>query len=129
VERVIGPDSTILVDYMLNRMVGLVKNLVVDPERMKENLGMTGGLFFSQELLLRLAKKGMSREEAYALVQGHAMEVWRGEEDLFSRVREDPRVRECMEEEEIREVFSVDRYTRHVDRIFERIFGPGKDAR
>ncbi len=128
VERVIGPDSTLLVDFMLHRMAGLVKNLQVDSDRMKENLGVTGGLFFSQELLLRLAKKGKSREEAYTLVQGHAMAVWAGEGDLLSRVLADPSILECMEVEEIRDVFRVDRYTRHVDRIFERIFGPGKDG-
>jgi adenylosuccinate lyase len=129
VERVIAPDSTILVDFMLHRMIGLVKDLQVDPDRMKTNLGMTGGLFFSQELLLRLARKGMSREEAYALVQGHAMEVWKGKGDLLSRVREDPRIRECLEDEEIQDVFRVERYTRHVDRIFDRVFGTEGDGR
>jgi len=123
VERVIAPDSTILVDFMLHRMIGLVKNLQVDPVRMEANLGMTGGLFFSQELLLRLAKKGMSREEAYALVQGHAMEVWKGKGDLLGLVVGDPRIREFLEEAEIQDVFRVDRYTRHVDRIFDRVFG------
>ena len=119
----IAPDSTILVDFMLHRMIGLVKNLQVDPDRMEANLGMTGGLFFSQELLLRLAKKGMSREEAYALVQGHAMEAWKGKGDLLGLVRDDPRIRECLEDAEIQDVFRVDRYTRHVDRIFDRVFG------
>jgi len=124
VERVIAPDSTILVDFMLHRMLRLVKNLQVDPDRMKANLGLTGGLFFSQELLLRLAKKGMSREEAYALVQGHAMEAWRGRGDLASLVRGDARIREFLEDVEIQDVFRVDRYTSHVDRIFDRVFGP-----
>jgi adenylosuccinate lyase len=127
VERVIAPDSTILVDFMLHRMMGLVKHLEVDPARMEANLGMTGGLFFSQELLLRLAKKGMSREEAYEAVQQHAMDVWEGKGDLFSRVSGDPRISEHLAQEEIRDVFRVDRYTRHVDRIFNRVFGVDED--
>jgi adenylosuccinate lyase len=124
VERVIAPDSTILVDFMLHRMIGLVKNLRIDPERMEANLAMTGGLFFSQELLLCLTRKGMSREEAYRLVQGHAMKAWKGKGELLSLVRADPRIRELLDEAEIQEVFQVGRYTRHVDRIFDRVFGP-----
>ena len=123
VERVIAPDSTILVDFMIHRMLRLMKNLRIDPDRMEANLGMTGGLFFSQELLLRLARKGMSREEAYRLVQGHAMDVWNGKGDLLSLVRADPRIGEVLGDAEIRDVFHVDRYTRHVDRIFDRVFG------
>lgn len=128
VERVIAPDSTILVDYMLHRMLRLVRGLRVDADRMKANLGMTAGLFYSQELLVRLARRGMSREEAYSIVQGHAMEVWEGKGDLLSLVREDPRIRSFLEEAEILEVFCVDRYTRHVDRIFDRVFGPEQAA-
>jgi len=124
VERVIGPDSTILVDFMLHRMIRLLKDLRVDPSRMQENLALTGGLFFSQELLVRLAKKGMSREEAYEIVQGHAMEVWKSKGAMLSRVREDPRIRALLDESEIEDVFRVDRYMHHVDGIFDRVFGP-----
>jgi adenylosuccinate lyase len=124
VERVIAPDSTILVDFMLDRMTRLLKNLQVDPVRMRANLDLTGGLFFSQELLLRLTQKGMSREEAYGLVQGHAMNSWEGKGDLFSLVLRDSRIVEILGEEEIRDTFRVDRYTREVDRIFGRVFGP-----
>ena len=124
VERVIGPDSTILVDFMLHRMIRLLKDLRVDPSRMQENLALTGGLFFSQELLVRLAKKGMSREEAYEIVQGHAMEVWESKGELLSRVREDSRIRALLDESEIEDVFRVDRYMHHVDTIFDRVFGP-----
>jgi adenylosuccinate lyase len=123
VERVIGPDSTILVDFMVHRMLHLLKNLRVDPDRMRKNLALTGGLFFSQELLLRLSKKGMSREEAYRLVQGHAMDAWSAQGDLLSRIRQDPRIRAFLDDAEIEEVFRIDRYTRHVDRIFDRVFG------
>jgi adenylosuccinate lyase len=124
VERVIAPDSTILVDFMLDRMTRLLTNLRVDPVRMRANLDLTGGLFFSQELLLRLTQKGMSREEAYALVQGHAMNSWEGRGDLLSLVRGDSRIAEILGEEEIQDVFCTDRYTREVDRIFGRVFGP-----
>jgi adenylosuccinate lyase len=123
VERVIGPDSTILVDFMLHRMIRLLKDLRIDPNRMRENLALTGGLFFSQELLVRLAKKGVSREEAYQIVQGHAMEVWKSKGELLSRVREDSRIRAVLDDTEIEDVFRVDRYTDHVDRIFDRVFG------
>ncbi len=123
VERVIAPDSTILVDFMLHRMLNLLGKLRIDVDRMRANMELTGGLFFSQELLLRLVKKGMSREEAYRLVQGHAMETWRKGGHLLPRVLEDPRIREFLVEEEARDAFSMDRYTRYVDLIFERVFG------
>jgi adenylosuccinate lyase len=124
VERIIAPDSTILVDFMVHRMIGLLRDLGIDPDRMEANLGMTRGLIFSQELLLRLVRKGMSREEAYRLVQGHAMEVWAGKGDLLARAQADPRVRATLDPEEVLDVFRLERYTRHVNRIFDRVFGP-----
>jgi adenylosuccinate lyase len=85
---------------------------------------LTRGLLFSQELMLRLVQKGMSRDDAYRLVQGHAMEVWdREEEDLKSRISEDPRIREHLSDEEIEEVFQYERFIRHTDTIFKRVFG------
>ena len=122
-ERVIGPDATILIDFMLHRMTGLVRDLLVYPDRMRANIGLTRGLIYSQELLIRLARKGMSREDAYALVQGHAMAVWKGEGDFRSRVTEDPRVTGVLDAAELGEVFSLERYTRHVDDLFSRVFG------
>jgi len=123
VERVIGPDSTVTADFMLHRVCSLIKNLQVYPDRMKENLQLTRGLLFSQELLLSLVKKGMSREDAYEIVQSNAMEVWEGEEELESRVRKDPRVSERLSDAEITDVFQWDRYMKHVDLIFQRVFG------
>jgi adenylosuccinate lyase len=122
-ERVIAPDGTILMDFMLHRLCSVLRRLQVHPERMKENLMLTRGLLFSQGLLLRLVDKGMSREEAYRIVQGHAMQVWEGEGDLRSRVRQDPRVMALLDPSELDEVFRWDRYLRHVDTIFARVFG------
>ncbi len=122
VERIIGPDSTILIDFMLHRMTNLVKKLVVYPERMQQNLALTGGLYFSQELLLCLVKKGMSRDEAYRIVQGHAMDTWKSGGDLFSRISKDSRVLELLDISEIKDVFQLDRYTKHVALIFDRVF-------
>jgi len=123
VERVIGPDSTILVDYMLHRMRRLVENLVVYPERMLSNLHLTRGLIFSQGLLLLLVEKGLSREEAYRIVQRNAMECWKGQEDFLSLVQRDPEIRGRVSESEIAEVFRLDKTLRFVDTIFERVFG------
>ncbi len=123
VERVIGPDSTILVDYMLHRMRRLVENLVVYPERMLANLHLTRGLIFSQGVLLLLVDKGLSREEAYRIVQRNAMECWRGEEDFLSLIQRDPDVRGRVSESEIAEVFRLDKTLRFVDAIFDRVFG------
>lgn len=123
VERVIGPDSTILVDYMLHRMRHLVDNLVVYPERMLANLHLTRGLIFSQGLLLLLVDKGLSREEAYRIVQRNAMECWKGEEDFLSLIQRDPDIRGRVSESEIAEVFRLDKTLRYVDAIFDRVFG------
>jgi len=123
VERVIGPDSTILVDYMLHRMRRIVENLVVYPERMLSNLHLTRGLIFSQGLLLLLVEKGLSREEAYRIVQRNAMECWKGQEDFLSLVQRDPEIRGRVSESEIAEVFRLDKTLRFVDTIFERVFG------
>ncbi len=122
VERITGPDSTILIDFMLHRMTNLIKNLVVYPERMQKNLALTGGLYFSQELLLRLVKKGMSRDEAYRIVQAHAMDTWKGGEDLFSRISKDSHILELMDISEIKDVFLLDRYSKQVTFIFDRVF-------
>ena len=124
VERVIGPDATILMDFMLHRTISLIHRLQVHPDRMMKNLSLTRGLLFSQELMLQLVQKGMSRDDAYRLIQGHAMEVWdREEEDLKSRISEDPRIREHLSDEEIEEVFQYERFIRHTDTIFKRVFG------
>jgi adenylosuccinate lyase len=126
VERVVLPDATIALDFMLHRLAGLVETLVVYPERMRENLDLTRGLVFSGTLLLELARKGLSREDAYALVQGHAMETWERGGDFRERVLADPAIAEVLSKEEIDRAFDLGHALRHVDAIFERALGRRK---
>jgi adenylosuccinate lyase len=123
VERVILPDSTILTDYLLDKTTQLVDKLVVYPERMRRNLEMTRGLVFSGQLLLDLAAAGMLREDAYRIVQGHAMRAWEEEGDFRAAIEADPEIRAALTPAQIAEAFSLDRQLRNVDRIFERVFG------
>jgi adenylosuccinate lyase len=128
VERVIFPDAMALLDFMLDRFAGLVETLVVDPERMRENLELTRGLAFSGTLLLALTRKGGgSREDAYALVQRHAMDTWDHGGDFRERVLGDPRLCEILSKEEIDRAFSLDEALRHVDAIFARALGDGRE--
>jgi adenylosuccinate lyase len=123
VERVIFPDATTLLDFMLDRFAGLVEGLVVDVDRMRENLDLTRGLAFSGTLLLELTRQGLSREAAYALVQRHAMETWDRGGDFRERVLADPKITELLSKEEIDRAFSLDEALRHVDAIFQRTLG------
>jgi len=122
VERVILPDSTILADYLLDKTTELVDKLVVYPERMKRNLEMTRGLVFSGQLLLDLAAAGMLREQAYRLVQAHAMRAWEEEGDFRKAIEEDPEIRAVMTPAAIAEAFSLERQLRNVDKIFQKVF-------
>jgi adenylosuccinate lyase len=123
VERIILPDSTILVDYMLNKTANLVEKMFVYPERMQENLDLLKGLVFSGQLLLDLTDKGVSREEAYRWVQRNAMQVWKTREDFKSLVQRDPDVSSRLSAQEIAAVFNTKRYLKHVDQIFRQVFG------
>jgi adenylosuccinate lyase len=123
VERVILPDSTILADYLLEKTTQLVDKLMVYPERMRRNLEMTRGLLFSGQLLLDLAAAGMLREQAYRLVQGHAMRAWDEEGDFRAAVEADPEIRAVLSPQQIAEAFSLERQLRNVDQIFKRVFG------
>ena len=123
VERVILPDATLALDFMLHRFAGLVESLVVYSERMRANLESTGGLVFSGTLLVALAAKGLTREAAYALVQGHAMETWERGGEFRARVQADPAVAKVLSREELERVFSLDEALRGVDAIFERTLG------
>jgi adenylosuccinate lyase len=123
VERVILPDSTILTDYLLFKTTELVDKLLVYPERMLRNLEMTRGLVFSGQLLLDLAASGMLREDAYRLVQSHAMEAWENEGDFRAAIEADPVIAERLTREKIAEAFSLERQLRNVDAIFKRVFG------
>ncbi|MEJ2008674.1 MAG: adenylosuccinate lyase [Acidobacteriota bacterium] len=123
VERVILPDSTILVDYLLNKTANLVEKMFVYPERMQDNLDLLKGLIFSGQLLLDLTDKGVAREEAYRWVQRNAMQVWKTREDFKSLVQRDPDVRSRLSAKEIAAVFNTRRYLKHVDQIFKQVFG------
>jgi adenylosuccinate lyase len=120
VERVVLPDATLALDFMLQRLAGLVETLVVYPDRMRENLDLTRGLVFSGTLLLELAKKGLAREDAYRLVQKHAMDTWERGGDFRERVLADPAIAEVLSKEEIDRAFDLGHALRHVDAIFER---------
>ncbi len=123
VERVILPDSTILADYLLDKTAMLVETMFVYPERMQENLDLLKGLIFSGQLLLDLAKKGASREDAYRWVQRNAMQVWKTREDFRALVERDPDVARFLAPGEIARAFSAERQLKHVDAIFQRVFG------
>jgi len=123
VERIILPDSTILVDYMLHKTANLVEKMFVYPERMQENLDLLKGLIFSGQLLLDLTDKGVSREEAYRWVQRNAMQVWKTREDFKSLVQRDPDISNRLSAKEITAVFNTQRYLKHVDQIFRQVFG------
>ncbi len=125
VERVIAPDAFIAADFMLGRLTGLVDKLVVYPERMKENMNMLKGLIFSQQLLLTLTQKGVSREEAYKIVQRRAMEVWEGKGEFKELLLEDNDLLQHMTREEIEGIFDLGYHLKHVDTIFDRVFGGG----
>lgn len=122
VERVIMPDSTILIDYMLARVTDVVKNLIVYPERMKRNLELTGGLVYSQRLLLALIDKGAQRKESYEAVQRNAMASWKGGGALQALAEQDPFITKHLKPAEIRACFNPKYYLRHMDEIFRRVF-------
>jgi adenylosuccinate lyase len=123
VERMIGPDATVTLDFALARLADIIDKLVVYPRRMRDNLDRLGGLVHSQRVLLALTRKGVSREEAYRLVQRNAMKVWRGEGDFLTLLKADPEIRNHLEEAEIAENFELDAHFGHVDTIFTRVFG------
>jgi adenylosuccinate lyase len=122
VERVILPDTTTAVDYMLSRTTWLISGLRVSPDRMKRNLDLTRGLVFSGQLLLDLAAAGMLREEAYRLVQGHAMQAWEGGGDFRAAISADPLITKHLATGALDNTFSVSRHLRYVDQIFQRVF-------
>ena len=122
VERVILPDSTILTDYLLEKTTQLVEKLLVYPERMRRNLDMTRGLVFSGQVLLDLAAAGMLREQAYRIVQTHAMRAWEEDGDFRAAIEADPEIRNVLSPEKLAEAFSLERQLRNVDKIFRRVF-------
>jgi adenylosuccinate lyase len=123
VERGIGPDTTIHLDFALNRLAGVIEKLVVYPDNMMRNLNKFRGLVHSQRVLLALTQAGVSREDAYRLVQRNAMKVWEEGKDFLEELLADDEVRKALSEEDIREKFDLGYHTKHVDTIFKRVFG------
>jgi adenylosuccinate lyase len=128
VERVIIPDSFLALDHMLHRFTRIVRGMSVNEERMLRNLELGKGLVFSGQLLLELTARGMRREDAYRVVQAHAMEAWQHAGDFHARIREDPEIGKILTGAQIAEVFRLERYLEHVDAIFARVFGEGADS-
>ncbi len=122
VERVIMPDSTILIDYMLNRMTNVLKNLKVNRENMERNLYLSFGLFFSQRILIALIEKGLKRQKAYEMVQRQAMRAWNEKVALYDLVKMDPDITKYLSKEEIDSLFDIKYYLRHEDEIYHRVF-------
>ena len=123
VERGIGPDATIHLDFALHRLAGVVENLVVYPDNMLRTIESMGGLHNSQRILLALVEHGVSREESYTLVQRNAMRTWRGEGNLLDLLKTDPDVRAKLTDAELEDLFDLEYHFKHVDTIFERVFG------
>ncbi len=123
VERMIGPDATVTLDFALVRATSVVEKLVVYPERMQRNLDLLGGLVHSQRVLLGLAQAGMSREDAYRTVQRSAMKVWAGEGAFLEFLKNDPEVIRLIPESDLEALFDLDYHFKHVDAIFARVFG------
>ena len=127
VERIIAPDATIALDFALARLTGLVDKLIVYPERMQANLDSLGGLVDSQRFLLALTQAGMSREDAYRLLQKHALDAWHGGARFAERLKADPEIARYLSPEAIDGSFDTAYHLKHVDTIFRRVFGDTAD--
>jgi len=123
VERMIGPDATVTLDFALDRLAGIIDQLLVYPEAMKKNLEKLGGLVHSERVLLALVQKGLSREEAYKLVQRNAMKAWSGQGEFLDLLKHDPQVIQKIRESELEALFDFEHHVKHVDAIFKRVFG------
>jgi adenylosuccinate lyase len=128
VERMLGPDATVTLDFALHRMTGVIDRLLVYPNNMRRNLDRLGGLVQSQRVLMALTQKGMTREEAYRLVQKHAMRVWQGDGDFLSLLTADAEVAKVLSASELEALFDLEFHTKHVDEIFARVFGAAAAA-
>ena len=123
VERMIGPDATVTLDFALGRMAGVIEKLVIYPERMQANLDKLGGLHNSQRVLLALTQAGVDREGAYRLVQVNAMKTWHHGKDFLSELKADPEIAKYLSHEQLEDMFDIAHHTKHADTIFERVFG------
>jgi len=123
VERMIGPDATVTLDFALARLTSVIDKLIVYPENMQKNLDKLGGLIHSQRVLLALTQKGVSREDSYVYVQRNAMPVWRGEGDFLTLLKQDKDVKARLSDKELEDLFDLGYHLKHVDTIFKRVFG------
>ena len=123
VERYIGPDATITLDFALARLTNVVDKLVVYPENIEKNLNMMGGLVFSQRVLIALTQAGVSREDSYVIVQRNAMKVWGGSGQLLDLLKQDKDVTDRIPMKDLEALFDMGFHTKHVDTIFKRVFG------
>jgi adenylosuccinate lyase len=123
VERMIAPDATVTLDFALARLADVIDKLIVYPENMKRNLEQLGGLVHSEDLLLALARKGLAREDAYALVQKNAMKVWTEKADFRKLIESDPEIGKHLSQQEIAACFDIRHHLAQVDTIFARVFG------
>jgi adenylosuccinate lyase len=123
VERMIGPDATVTLDFALNRLAGVIDKLLVYPANMQKNMDRLGGLIHSQRVLIALTQKGVSREDAYRLVQKNAMKVWAGDGDFLTHLKADPEVTAKLSAAELEANFDLGHHHKHVDTIFKRVFG------
>jgi adenylosuccinate lyase len=121
VERIVCPDSTTTVHFMLHRLAALIDSLEIYPDRMRQNLESAHGLVFSGTVLLALARHGISRQDAYRMVQKHAMQVWDEGGHLYDRLGDDPEIQKILKPDELTECFNLDQQLRHVDDIFARV--------
>jgi adenylosuccinate lyase len=122
-ERMIGPDATVTLDFALNRLAGVIDKLVVYPENMQKNLDRLGGLIHSQRVLIALTQKGVAREDAYRFVQRNAMKVWQDNSDFLKLLKSDPDVSKALSAKELEACFDLGYHLKHVDTIFQRVFG------
>jgi adenylosuccinate lyase len=123
VERVIGPDATSNLDFLINRFIGIIKNLIIYEDTMQKNIFLTNGLIFSQRVLLALTEKGISREKAYGIVQRNAMKVWEDKVSFKDLLLEDKDILKCLSQNEIDEIFNLDYHLKNINYIFKRVFG------
>lgn len=123
VERMFGPDATVTLDFALNRLASVMENLLVYPDAMEKNLNQLGGLVFSQRVLLALTQAGVSREDAYRLVQANAMKVWTENASFLEELQKDSEVTAALSGDQIAELFDMGYHTKHIDTIFQRVFG------
>ena len=121
VERVIMPDSTLALDYMLNKFIEVIDGLLVYPDNMLSNLASTHGLIFSQRVLLKLMEQGLRRQKAYDLVQGCAMKTWKGGSDFKENLSNDKEVARYLDKKELDRIFNLDYYLRNIDKIFLKV--------